>query len=502
MVIALIWVVAALYFVVRDGPPAGSHLGWGWFVALVGTLGMVAATVGAIVERLRGEPESRWVRQPFSWRRAVGGGVLIALSVLVSLILWQVIFITEDDSWPPPADAITADGAQAATEDFTRGSPRPRDLDLEYAWTTAATVEPFAEGAEFYPRIVDDIQNATESVHILMFGWDSNEIGTELADVLEQKLAEGVEVRVVVDDQGSDPDGKNKEMYSDLVRAGAEVVANDTIQLDFDGLFVDRRFDWRQDEFGRAEHRKLYVIDGTVAWTGGAGIQDHFANGRFHDVMARVTGDVVRQAQAVFLTAFRAYGGPVPDDVAPYFPTQPETGTMPTALVQVVPGGYVSATQATRELIDRATARLDLMNPYLTDADMLQRLIAAAKRGVHVRVVVSETSNNKYAESALSHHYRDLIDAGVEVWEYPGAVVHAKIVVADETVQFGTLNLDAWALYRDFELGMVVEDAATAELFESRVFEPDIARSHPGQPPSGVWDRSTAWLWDKLTYFL
>ena len=92
-------------------------------------------------------------------------------------------------------------------------------------------------------------------------------------------------------------------MYSDLVRAGAEVVANDTIQLDFDGLFVDRRFDWRQDEFGRAEHRKLYVIDGTLAWTGGAGIQDHFANGRFHDVMARVTGDVVRQAQAVFLTA-------------------------------------------------------------------------------------------------------------------------------------------------------------------------------------------------------
>ena len=254
----------------------------------------------------------------------MGGGVLVALSVLVSLIFWQVMFVTEDDSWPPPADAITADEAQAAAEQFTRGSPRPRDLDLDYAWSTAATVEPFAEGAEFYPRIIDDIENADQSVHILMFGWDSNEIGTELAEVLKQKLAEGVEVRIAVDDQGSNPDGKNKDMYSDLVRAGAEVVANDTIQLDFDGLFVDRGFDWRQDEFGRAEHRKLYVIDGDVAWTGGAGIQDHFANGRFHDVMARVTGDVVRQAQAVFLTAFRAYGGPVPDDLAPYFPTQPD----------------------------------------------------------------------------------------------------------------------------------------------------------------------------------
>ena len=118
----------------------------------------LATPVGSIVARLRDEPEARWVRQPFSWRRAVGGGVLIALSLFVSLIFWQVIFVTEHDNWPPPADAITADGAQAATEQFVSGSPRPRDLDLDYAWTTAATVEPWAEGAEFYPRIVDDIR--------------------------------------------------------------------------------------------------------------------------------------------------------------------------------------------------------------------------------------------------------------------------------------------------------------------------------------------------------
>ena len=237
-------------------------LGWGWFVALVGH-----ARHGRRRDRLdRGQAARRAgvAMGPATVLVAASGGRrrAVALSVLVSLIFWQVMFVTEDDSWPPPADAITADGAQAAAEQFTSGSPRPRDLDLDYAWSTAATVEPFAEGAEFYPRIIDDIENADQSVHILMFGWDSNEIGTELADVLKQKLAEGVEVRIAVDDQGSNPDGKNKDMYSDLVRAGAEVVANDTIQLDFDGLFVDRRFDWRQDEFGRAEHRKLYVIDG------------------------------------------------------------------------------------------------------------------------------------------------------------------------------------------------------------------------------------------------
>ena len=148
-------------------------------------------------------------------------------------------------------------------------------------------------------------------------------------------------------------------------------------------------FDWRQDDVGRADHRKLYVIDGKVAWTGGAGIEDHFENGGFHDVMARVTGNVVRQAQALFLMGFAAHGGPLPADLSKFFPEQPEPGTIPIALLQTVPGGFVSATQAIRELIDHARTRLDIMNPYFTDEDIIQRVVAAAKRGVKVRIVVS-----------------------------------------------------------------------------------------------------------------
>ena len=90
------------------------------------------------------------------------------------------------------------------------------------------------------------------------------------------------------------------------------------------------------------------MIDGTVAWTGGAGIEDHFANGKFHDVMVRVTGNVVPQAQALFLMSFRGHEGPLPSDLSKYFPAQPHPGTIPIALLQTVPGGFVSATQATR----------------------------------------------------------------------------------------------------------------------------------------------------------
>jgi len=162
----------------------------------------------------------------------------------------------------------------------------------------------------------------------------------------------------------------------------------------------------------------------------------------------------------------------------------------------------MSATQAIRELIDHARRRLDLMNPYFTDADMVQRVLAAARRGVKGRIVVSEESNNPPASAAFKSHYGALLDAGAEIWEYPSAVVHAKLVVADDTVVFGTVNFDAWALYRNFEVAMTARNPAAAQLFEERVFEPDIARSHGGEAPTGLGARVQGWVWNRLAYFL
>ena len=244
------------------------------------------------------------------------------------------------------------------------------------------------------------------------------------------------------------------------------------------------------------------MVDGTVAWTGGAGLEDHFENGAFHDVMVRVTGDVVRQAQAAFLTAFHGHGGPLPADLAGLFPEQPEPGTTPVALAEVIPGGQVAATQAIREQIDQATERLDIANAYLTDHDAIARIVEAAQRGAKVRLLVSETSNNAQASAALRHRYAELAEAGVEVWELPDTVVHAKVVVADDLVSFGTVNLDAWALYRNSEIMMIARSRELAELFEERMFEPDIARANRAEPPLGARERLECWLWDKLTFLL
>jgi cardiolipin synthase len=142
------------------------------------------------------------------------------------------------------------------------------------------------------------------------------------------------------------------------------------------------------------------------------------------------------------------------------------------------------------------------MNPYLTDRDMLERILAAARRGVRVRVVVSEASNNGLATAALKHRYGDLRDAGVEVWAMPDTVVHAKVVVADDTVSFGTVNLDAWALYRNSEIMVLARSAELAGQFEERVFKPDIARCKPGEAPAAPGARAESWVADKLTYYL
>jgi cardiolipin synthase A/B len=427
---------------------------------------------------------------------------LLAAGLFV-LVFQQVLGITQRPSWPPPPGAVTPSGAEAATEAFAaRSGTRPHDAALDFAWSRAATIEPWVEGKTFFPRIFADVEAARTSVHILMFGWREGEVGTAMAALLERKLANGVEVRVIVDGFGSRPYGAAEEMFRRLAASGAQIVVNDVLPLDRDGLYPDRHLDWRQDEVGRADHRKLYVIDGAVAWTGGAGIEDHFENGGFHDVMVRVTGDVVRAAQAAFLTSFRGHGGPLPADLARYFPEPADPGSTPIALAQVIPGGFVAASQAIREQIDGARFRLDVMNPYVTDRDMIERILAAARRGVAVRLVVSERSNNAQASAALRHRYADLIGAGAEIWELPGTVVHAKVVVADDVVSFGTVNLDSWALYRNAEIMMIARSPAAAALFEERLFEPDIARSKRGGPPSSKGERAKSWLWDKLTYFL
>ncbi len=208
--------------------------------------------------------------------------------------------------------------------------------------------------------------------------------------------------------------------------------------------------------------------------------------------------------QAAFLTSFHALGGPVasePRSLSVYFPAPLDPGTIRTTLLQNIPGGFLPGTQASRAIIENATTRLDIMNPYFTDPGMLDRIVDAAGRGVDVRLLVSERSNNAPADAALKHQYGRLLDAGVEIWEYP-VTMQAKVTIADDAMIVGTINYDAWALYRNLEVALLFEDAAIANRGVTEFVEPDIAVSRPAEVPNGLTDRLEHWFWDKFDYFL
>ena len=129
-------------------------------------------------------------------------------------------------------------------------------------------------------------------------------------------------------------------------------------------------------------------------------------------------------------------------------------------------------------------------------------ILAAARRGVHVRLVIADKAHaNAVTYRAFLSRYDELLAAGVEIWEYP-AVVHAKVIVSDERVLIGTLNLDAWALYRNPEMGLLFDDAVVAERMVTTLFEPDIANSVAGRPATGRFRRARNRAFARANYIL
>ena len=162
-------------------------------------------------------------------RRALAGAGLAA-GALFAFAHRRVLGIRQPACWPPGDDAVTAAEAETATRAFAaRDGAGPRDAALEFAWSTAATLDPWADGEHFFPRILADVEAARSSVHILMFGWREGEVGTRMARLLERKLAEGVEVRVSIDGLGSRAYGPARAMFTRLAAAGAQIVVNDVL---------------------------------------------------------------------------------------------------------------------------------------------------------------------------------------------------------------------------------------------------------------------------------
>jgi cardiolipin synthase len=363
-----------------------------------------------------------------------------------------------------------------------------RDLALAFDESRATTTDVLVEGTSFYPRMLEDVAAAGSSVHVIQFGFKPGTVGNEFAAALAAKAREGVHVRLVVDAQGSAPERGSRALYERLVAAGGEICVNRALRPRVPtgplGSAGERR--WNVAGLGHVDHRKVLVVDGRAGWVGGAGIEDHFNDGRFHDLFMRVTGPVVSQLQLVFLASFRALGGRV-DDVDGLFPALDAWPTAaPATVLHNAPGPYRPITDAIAAMLEGARETLDVVNPYVTDRGMIRRLEDAARRGVRTRLFVPEHANNWMCASAQQFHHRRLLDAGVEILGYP-AMLHAKAFLRDgEEVLAGTCNLEAWSLKRFFEIDLLIRSQELAAQFEERFLAPAAAVSVPGSAPKGL----------------
>jgi cardiolipin synthase A/B len=389
---------------------------------------------------------------------------------------------------------------------FVSGRVSRGDLALAFAESRASSVDVHVEGRNFYPPMLEDIQAATSSIHINQFGFRPGVVGDAFADALIAKAEGGVPVRLVVDRQGSDPERSSRALYDRLTHAGIQIgVVRATKPRAPVGLLGgDGELRWNLGGLGHIDHRKFVILDGRIGWIGGAGIEDHFEDGRFHDLFLRVTGPVVAQLQLVFVGSFRWLGGEIPSaDLEKLFP-ELDAGpdAVPAVVLHNAPGRYRPITDAIARILEEAEETLDVVNPYVTDRRMIGRIEAAARRGVRVRLFVPGNPNNWACAAAQRFHHASLLDAGVRILEYP-TMLHAKAFVRDgEELLAGTCNLEAWSLKRFFEIDLQVWSKALASQFDERFSSDAENVSSPGQPLSGAKERAKATAFALLSPFL
>jgi cardiolipin synthase len=433
--------------------------------------------------------------------------ILAAGAVAGAAGSWFALRKPRRPAFPPNPEAMGPGDAKARAESLV-ALPRVgrRDRVIDFAESSVTSFDPLLHGTRYFPRMLEDIRAATSSVHLLIYGFQPGDIGTEFRDALVERAVAGVQVRLAVDAIGSQVDFNARSLYRDLKANGISIVANDGIFPDRDGEMGSRRVDWHMDDFLHFDHRKMLIVDGRVAYVGGSGIEDHYNDERFYDVMCRVTGPVVAQLQTLFIATFRYQGGTFPTEAGSLdhlFPEpEPAEASYPTYVLDNVPGeGHHPISDAIEQSLEAAERSIHIVNPYIADRAILERLLEAAERGVKVSIVAPGKPTPPYPAAAFRNWYERLMGAGVEILLHP-QMAHAKVLIIDDRVFVGGCNLDDLSLFRNNELDLMLEGPEVVERFERQIFDELVAMSTPAEIPSGgrekAWnaamDRFSRWL--------
>lgn len=399
---------------------------------------------------------------------------------------------------------LSAANAQRSDSTIVR---QLREEGIRFSDNNSVTL--LMSGQEKFDDMFCAIRQARSSVHLEYFNFRNDSIASLLFDLLAEKAKEGVEVRALFDGFGNDSNNQPllKKHIKAIRKRGIEIYEFDPI-----------RFPWINHVLHR-DHRKIVVIDGQIAYTGGMNVADYYINGtpqvgEWRDMHCRIDGDEVNTLQAIFL---RIWNKTARQNVhgAKYFrgirggyyfhDLKPDTCcTAGHKMVGIINREPHTSNKIIRQFyinaINDAKDSIKLVNPYLTLTGKLKRALKrAVKRGVKVEVMVSAKSDIPLTPDCVFYNVHKLMKHGVDVYIYEPGFHHTKIIMVDGLFcTVGSANLNSRSLRFDYEENAVIIDpCTTAEL--SHMFDHDKTRSFKLTPEKWKefrtgWQKFVGWF--------
>ena len=360
-------------------------------------------------------------------------------------------------------------------------------------------VEIYTEGYTFFPALLAAIGEAKQSIHIDMYIFADDALGTLVSDALIDKAHQGVEIRVVYDDVGCW--NVKHSFFEHMREEGIQVVS-----------FLPVRFPSFTSKVNYRNHRKIVVIDGNVGFIGGMNIALRYVKGTgqipWRDTMMKVTGGAVYALQRAFLVDWYFVDRTLLSDRKYYPSALRSEQSSNNCLAQVVTSGpvtpYPEIMQGFVRIILGARRYLYLETPYFLPNDpVLFALKTAALAGVDVRVLCPKYSDARFVEWASRSYLREVVEAGVQVSLYKPGFLHSKLMVCDDAISTcGSTNLDFRSFENNFEANIFFYDEGVALRMKKVYLDDEKQSVLLTDVPGRMNNRFFVRLWESVTRML
>jgi len=333
------------------------------------------------------------------------------------------------------------------------------------------------DGPDVYRAMFAAMEGARSSINLETYILGEGEIADRVAAVLEAKARSGVRVRLMYDAVGSL--GTPKSYFERLRAGGVAVCQFNPVE--------------RVDHLNNRNHRKILIVDGRVAFTGGVNLSQTYASSSkvarakpgqetkegWRDTQVEVAGPVVAQFQRLYADMWTGQPQCGPIDAVDFRPRQAQ-GDKRIRLVKSEPGRGSEVYTELLHTVAGAKTRVWITMGYFVPDELLRRALEdAARRGVDVQLVLPGFSDFWAPLDAGRSYYAELLDAGVKIHEWDDALMHAKTAVIDSRwSSVGSTNLDWRSLVHNYEADIIVDDGAFARQMERR-FRLDVQAARP-----------------------